>query len=213
MITIVLADDHAIVRQGLRALLSAQPGLQVIGEAGDGREAVELVQQLRPRVLLLDLMMPALSGLEVTRQVARLTRVVILSMHANEAYVVEALRSGAAGYVLKDSTADELVCAVRAAAAGERYLSSPFSEQSVEAYIERAELAQEERLLQTLTPREREVLQLTVEGLSAAEAAARLCISPRTVEAHRSNLMHKLGVKSQAELIRLALQAGPELGL
>lgn len=208
--TIVLADDHGIVRQGLRVLLEAEPDLVVVGEAADGLEAVRLVERLQPAVLVADVMMPGLSGLEVTREVGRRfshTRVVILSMYANEAYVLEALKNGAAGYVLKDAGAADLVRAIREAAAGGRYLSPPLSERAIEAYVERAQAAPPDPY-DTLTTREREVLQLTTEGLSSTLVAERLSISPRTVETHRANLMRKLNLRRQADLVRYAFEKG-----
>jgi DNA-binding NarL/FixJ family response regulator len=206
--TLVLAEDHHVVRQGLRALLQAEPDLTIVGEAGDGLEAVRLVERLEPDVLVLDLILPGLNGLEVTRQVSQRsprTRVVILSMHAAEAYVLEALRNGAAGYVLKDASAADLVRAVKEAVAGRHYLSPPLSELAIEAYLQKAREATLD-LYETLTTREREVLQLAAEGHSNPEIAERLVISPRTVETHRANLMRKLGLQSQADLIRYALQ-------
>ena len=208
--TVVLADDHHIVRQGLRVLLEAEGDFSVIGEEADGLKVVELVERLRPNVLLLDVMMPGLNGLEITRQIAKRamqTRVVILSMHASETYVLEALRHGAAGYVLKDANPTELVQAVREVRAGRRYLSRGLSERAIDAYAEKAQAAPADAY-DTLTTREREVLQLVAESSSASEIAARLGISPRTVETHRENLMRKLGLKSQTDLIRYALRRG-----
>ena len=208
--TIVLADDHPIVRQGLRSVLEAEPDLQVIGEAGDGLQTMQLVEGLRPQVLVLDVLMPGLSGLEVARQVrqrAPETRVIVLSMHANEAYVLEALRHGAAAYVLKETSSTELVQAVRAVVAGRRYLSPPLSERALAAYVDRAEATPLD-LYETLTTREREVLHLAAEGCSNSEIATRLSISPRTAETHRTNLMRKLGLHSQTELVRYALRRG-----
>lgn len=210
VVRIVLADDHQVVRQGLRSLLEAEPDFQVIGETGDGLEAKLLVERLKPNVLVTDLMMPGLNGLELARQIASrhsTTRVVILSMHANEAYVMEALRNGATGYVLKESGAPDLILAVRAAASGQRFLSPPLSERAIESYIQKAEGGAVDSY-ETLTPREREVLQLAAEGHSNAEIAARLSISPRTAETHRGNLMRKLGLQGQTELIRYALRKG-----
>ena len=209
MTTIVLADDHQIVRQGLQVPLKAEPDLSVIGETGDGLEAVALVERLKPDVLIIDLMLPGLNGLEVTRQVNQRwpqTRVVILSMHVNEAYVLEALRNGAAAYVLKESSITDLVQAVREAAAGRHYLSPPLSEPAIEAYLQKATASLDS--YETLTTREREVLQLAAEGYSSSDIAARLSISPRTAEAHRANLMRKLGLRTQSDLIRYALQRG-----
>lgn len=210
MTSIVLADDHPVVRQGLRALLEAETDFRLIGEAGDGLEAVQLAERLCPNVLVLDLMMPGLNGLEVARRVSQRTpqtRIVILSMYASEAYVLEAMKNGAAGYVLKDSTAADLVKAIREVAAGRRYLSSPLSERAIEVYIESAKATTLD-LYDTLTTREREVFQMVVEGRTNAEIAARLIISPRTVETHRANLTRKLGLRTQTELIRYALRRG-----
>ena len=210
MTTIVLVDDHHILRQGLRALLEAEQDFHLVGEAGDGLEAVQLVERLRPDVLVLDLMMPGLSGLEVTRQVCQRsphTRVIILSMHNNEAYVLEALRNGAAGYVLKDSSVADLVQAVRAVTTGRRYLSPLLSERAIEVYIQKAQEVAADPY-ETLTNREREVLHMVAEGCSNTKVAARLSISPRTAETHRANMMRKLDLHTQTDLIRYALRRG-----
>jgi two-component system, NarL family, response regulator NreC len=208
--TIVLADDHHIVRQGLRALLEVEKDLQVVGEAGDGLEAVQTVESLGPKILVLDLMMPGLNGLDVLKQIKKRsphTQIVILSMYANEAYVLEALSNGASAYVLKDSKSADLVQAVREAAAGRRYLSPPLTARAIEVYQERAQATSLDRY-DTLTAREREVLHLAAEGMTNSEIAVRLGISSRTAETHRANLMHKLDMHSQAELIRFALRRG-----
>jgi DNA-binding NarL/FixJ family response regulator len=210
MTTIILADDHHIVRQGLRSLLEAEPGFRITGEASDGLEAVQLAERLQPDVLVVDLMMPGLGGLEVVRQTSQRspqTLILVLSMHANEAYVLEALRNGAAGYVLKDSSVTELVQAVREVLAGRRYLSPPLSERAIDAYVQKAQAAALDPY-DTLTAREREVLQLSAEGRSHAEIAAKLSISPRTAETHRANLMRKLGLHTHTDLIRYALKRG-----
>jgi len=207
MITILLADDHHVVRQGFRSLIDSQEDFQVIAEASNGHEALEMIRQLRPQVSVLDLMMPGLTGLEVTRQVYRQTQVLILSMHANEAYVIEALRKGASGYVLKDATANELIQAIRIVASGQRYLSTPFSERAIAAYVERVKTGSLDPY-DTLTNREREILQLVAEGYNSVEIAERLFISPRTVEAHRASLNRKLDFHSHADLIRLAVKKG-----
>jgi two-component system, NarL family, response regulator NreC len=208
--TVVLADDHHILRKGLRALLEAEEAFAVIGEEADGLKVVDLVDRLRPDVLMLDVMMPGLNGLEIARRIVQRglrTRVVILSMHANETVVREALRNGAAGYVLKDADPAEMVQAVREVSAGRRYLSASLSERAIEAYAQHAQDAPAD-LYETLTAREREVLQLAAESSSTIEIAARLGISPRTVETHRENLMRKLGLQSQTDLIRYALRRG-----
>ncbi len=206
--TIVLGDDHKIVLRGLRALLEAQPGFSVLGEAADGIKVTSMVERLKPDVLVVDLMMPGLSGFDVTRRVTKKlpkTHVVILSMYSSEAHVVEALRSGAAAYVLKDASAEELVAAIREAAAGRRYLSAPFSNDLIESYLKRPGGIDP---YETLTPREREVLHLVAEGLTSGEIAGRLFISPRTAESHRANLMRKLGLRSRTDLVRFAFQRG-----
>ena len=210
MTTIVLADDHQIVRQGLRALLEAEPDFSITGEAADGLEVADLVQSVQPDVLILDIKMPGLNGLEVVRHVRRRTPdtyVVILSMYANEAYVMEALRNGAAGYVLKGASSTDLVQAVREVAEGRRYLSPPLSERAIEAYVQKA-MASAPDALGKLTDREREVLYFVMEGYKNSQIAARLSISPRTVETHRARMMRKLGLHTQAELIRFTLQLG-----
>jgi DNA-binding NarL/FixJ family response regulator len=208
--TILLADDHRIVRQGLRALLSGEADFEVVGEADDGREALELVKRLNPDVLVLDLMMPGLNGLEVARQLPRQSptvRVVVLSMHDDEGFVLEALANGVSGYVLKDSNSSDLVHAVREVAAGRRYLSPPLSDRAIEAYQQRAKVGALDKH-ETLTTREREVLQLSAEGHTNSEIAARLGISTRTAETHRSRIMHKLGLHTQSDLIRYAIRRG-----
>jgi DNA-binding NarL/FixJ family response regulator len=210
LISVVIADDHVIFREGLRVLLSAVPNLRIVGEAGDGLEAMQLVERLQPDVLVLDLMMSGLNGLEVARQVShrvRKTRVVVLSMHTNEAYVLNALRNGAAGYVPKGSGSTELVLAIQEVAKGRRYLSSPLSERAIETYIQKTQDSSLD-LYETLTTREREVLQLAAQSCNNADIATRLSISPRTVESYRTNVMRKLGLHTPTDLIRYALRHG-----
>ena len=209
-ITIIVADDHKVVRQGLRAILEAEPNFHVVGEAGNGLEVMRLVERLGPNVLVLDLMMPSLNGLEVARQVRKSspnTQVVMLSMHKDESYVLEALKNGAAGYVVKDAGAEELIKAIREAAAGRRYLSPPLSDSAVQAYVQRVGAAAMDAY-DSLSSREREVVQLAAEGYTNAEIGKRLFISPRTVEIHRANMMQKLDLRNQTELIRYALKRG-----
>lgn len=210
MISLVLADDHHVVRQGLRYLLEAEPDLQVVGEAADGLETVRLIEELKPDVLVVDVMMGGISGLEVARQVSKQspkTGIVILSMYSNEAYVLEALRDGAKAYVLKESTASELVKAVRAAAVGRRYLSSSLSERAIEAYIEKSRDTVFDPY-ESLTTREREVLHLAAQGRTSAYIATRLYISRRTVEAHRAHMMQKLDLHNQSQLVSYAIRRG-----
>jgi len=209
-VTILLVDDHQLLRQGLRALLEVEPDIQVVGEAGDGLQGIQLVERLRPNVLVLDLMMPGVNGLEVTRQVSRRfpeTRIIVLSMHANEAYVLEALRNGAVGYILKETGINDLVHAVREAIAGRRYLSPPLSARAIDSYVQKTEAAALDPY-ETLTTREREVLQLAAQGMTNAEIAGHLSISPRTAETHRANVMRKMGLNTHIDLIRFALKRG-----
>lgn len=210
MTTILLADDHQIVREGLRLLLESEPDLKVVGEAGDGLEAVRLVERLHPDVLVADLMMPGLSGLDVVREVCRTTprtRAIVLSMHDNEAYVLQALRNGAAGYVLKGGGAAHLAEAVRTVAGGGRYLSPALTQRAVQAYVSKAEAIAPDSY-ESLSGREREVLHLAAEGHTNVEIAERLTISPRTVESHRASLMRKLELRSQTDLVRYAIRRG-----
>jgi two-component system, NarL family, response regulator NreC len=212
MTTIVLADDHPIVRQGISGLLESEPGFVVVGEAGDGREAVELMERLQPDIAILDLMMPELNGMEVARRALRLsprTRVVILSMYSDEPHVLEALRAGAMAYVLKGTSTETLIFALREAMAGRRYLSPPLSDRAVEVYL--AQIGTAERptdRYELLTAREREVLELVARGASYAEIADKLTISPRTAETHRTNLMRKLDLKTTADITLYAVQRG-----
>ncbi len=206
-VKVILADDHQLVRQGMRALLESQGTISVIAEASDGLEVIRLVEKLQPDVVLLDLMMPGLNGLEVTRQIAKSTKVLIVSMHANEAYVLEALWNGAFGYVLKDSNAQELIQAVRSVAEGHKYLSTQLSERAIEFYTHKKQPAEFDPY-DTLTTREREVFQLMAQGLSNNDISLKLNISPRTVEIHKSNVMHKLNLNSQVDIVRFAIRKG-----
>ncbi|MBN2550776.1 MAG: response regulator transcription factor [Anaerolineales bacterium] len=209
-ISIILADDHVIVRQGLRAVLSSEAALEIIGEAGDGDETLHLVETLQPDILVLDIDMPGINGLEVARQIKLLnlrTRIVFLSMYANEGFVLEALRHGASAYVLKGSETRDLVQAIHQAVKGQRYLSPPLSENAIETYLEKLHT---EKLdpYETLTNREREIFLLAAQGISNLDIAEQLYISDRTVEAHKARLMKKLNLHSQAELIHYAFHKG-----
>lgn len=209
-ISIVLADDHPLVRAGLRGVLEAEEEFSIVAEIGDGLETIRLIERLAPDVLVLDLMMPGLGGLDVlpiVRQRCPRTRVVVLSMYANEDFVLQALKNGALAYVLKGCDPSHAVEAVRQAAAGRRYLSPGISQRAFDAYQEKAEASPPDPH-DMLTPRERQALQLAAEGHCNAEIAARLSISPRTAEMHRANAMRKLGLKTQAELIRYAIRRG-----
>ncbi len=209
-ISIILADDHPVVRRGMQALLESEQDFSIVGVASDGLEAVELTERLKPDVLVLDLMMPGLSGLEalrILRERSPRTRIVILSMYSSSAFVAQALQNGAVGYVLKECTEENLVRAVREAAVGRRFLSPPVTEIAIDDYIEQSKTGPFDPH-ETLTPRQREVLQLAAEGKTNAEIAARLNISQRTVENHRATLMQRLGLQNQTELIRHAMRHG-----
>jgi two-component system response regulator NreC len=210
MIRIVLADDHKVVRTGLQALLRSEADLDVIGQCGDGLEAIRLADELLPDVMVVDLMMGGVGGLEVTRQVRKKypqIEIVILSMHNNEGYVLEALRSGAKAYVLKDCGPEELIKAIREVHIGRHYLSSSLSERAIEAYLHQTENSAATPLHQ-LTAREREILQLTARGYTNARIAEVLYISRRTVESHRANLMQKLELHNHAQLIQYVIDNG-----
>jgi DNA-binding NarL/FixJ family response regulator len=208
--SILLADDHQVVIDGLRSLLANEQDMSVIGQASDGMQVLPTVLALHPDVLVLDLMMPGMNGLEVSRQMrekAPDTKVIVLSMHSNDAYVVEALRNGVAGYVLKQADARTLLDAVRAVRTGVRYLSPPLSMEKVERW-ENETRTNTLDLFETLSSREREVFQLAAEGLTSAVIGARLDIGRRTVETHRANILRKLGIKTHGELVRLAIKRG-----
>lgn len=207
-VEILLADDHHVVRQGLRALLEGEPDFSLVGEASDGTEVLPLVERLKPDVVVLDIKMPGLSGIEVAREVAKktATKIVMLSMYSEEAYVAQSLRAGASAYVLKEARAGDLVHAIREVAEGRRYLSAPLLERSIESYLEAAAATLD--TYETLSPREREVLLHAAQGESNPDIAQKLGISPRTVETHRANLMRKLGLKGQTDLVRYAIKRG-----
>jgi DNA-binding NarL/FixJ family response regulator len=213
MIRVVLADDHNLVRAGIRALLERLPGVEVVGEASDGREALALVAREKPDLALLDIGMPALNGLEAAPRIAREspgTRLVILSMHSDEKHVAQALRLGVAGYVLKDSCVDELPLLVRAVMRGETYLSPGISKQVVEALKGRLAAAESAPTAEAelLTPRQREILQLIAEGQNTKEIAASLGLSVKTVETHRTQIGQRLQIRDVAGLVRYAIRTG-----
>lgn len=207
---IVLADDHALVRQGFRALLSSISDFEVVGEAGNGREALRLIRTLAPQVVLMDVAMPELNGLDATAHAMREwphLKVIIVSMHATEAYVIEALRAGAAGYLLKNADADELERAIRAVVRGERYLAPSVSQRVIDRFL-RTEDGVQAAGETVLSARQREVLQLIAEGRNTREIAERLNLSVKTVETHRAQLMHRLEIFEVAGLTRYALRIG-----
>jgi len=210
MITIVLADSYPIIIHGVRALLENEGGFNVVGEASDGLEALNLVEKHRPDLLVTGAMMPGMNGIELARQITQRdldTRVLVLSRYDDEKYVLDALRNGANGYALKSESGPALITAVREVAAGRRYLSPSLSERAIEAYIQGAGPAVSDNY-DSLTAREREIMQLCAEGYTNTAIAERLSISHRTVETHRTNLMRKLKLRSQTDLIRYALRRG-----
>jgi DNA-binding NarL/FixJ family response regulator len=207
---VLLVDDHTLFRQGLRTLLEKNGGFQVIGEAEDGRSAVKLVEELHPDVVVMDIAMKGLNGIEATRQIRQRfprTQVVMLSMHLLESYVRQALEAGAAGYLLKSAAGSELVTALENVRNGGSYFSAPVSRMIVEGYLGTNRASKAEKL-SLLTPREREVLQLIAEGNSYKEIAAALKISTKTVGQHRDRLMQKLHCRRTAELVKFALREG-----
>jgi DNA-binding NarL/FixJ family response regulator len=208
-VRVLLADDHHLVRAGLRSLLADQPGVDVVCETGDGREALEMIERHRPDVALLDITMPGLNGLEVASRVEKAsprTKVVILSMHAGEAYVAQALRVGVAGYLLKDAAAEELGIALEAVGRNEVYLSPAISRRVVDGYLRSA--GAESDPLASLTSRQREILQLIAEGRSTKEIASDLDVSVKTVETHRAQLMDRLDIRDVAGLVRFSIRVG-----
>jgi DNA-binding NarL/FixJ family response regulator len=209
VIRIVVADDHQLVRAGICALLKSVAGVEVVAEASDGREACRLAETVRPQIILMDIMMPGLNGLGATERITKEfphTRVIILSMNASEEYVLEALRSGASGYLLKNVSPAELEMAIKAVTRGDTYLSSAISKQVIDSYLQRAggSVALPERL----TPRQREVLQLIAEGNTTKEMARKLILSVKTVEMHRAQLMETLDIHEIAGLVRYAIRIG-----
>jgi len=208
-VRVLLADDHALVRAGIRALLEGLEGVTVVAEAGNGGEVLELARKHRPDVVLLDISMPGLGGLEASallKQELQEVRVVMLSMHANEEYVLQALRAGASGYMLKDSATAELELALQAVVQGETYLSPRISKQMVEGYVQR--VGGERPKSDNLTPRQRQVLQLIAGGHSTKEIAYRLELSVKTVETHRAQLMDRLQIRDIAGLVKYAIRNG-----
>jgi DNA-binding NarL/FixJ family response regulator len=208
-VRVLLADDHDLVRAGLRALVQRVPAFEVVAEAGNGREALELVEQHQPDLVLMDVMMPELDGLNATAQVAKSfphTRVIILSMNAGEEYVLQAMRIGAAGYLLKNATPAEFELALRAVSRGETYLSSAVSKHVIAGYVNRTET--QGNSLDRLTPRQREVLQLVAEGNTTKGIARKLHIGVKTAETHRAQLMHELNIHELAGLVRYAIRMG-----
>jgi two-component system response regulator NreC len=210
-IKVLLADDHTIVRKGLRSLLDSEATIEVVGEAEDGREAIEKVEQLSPDIVVMDSTMPILNGLEATRHIVKRfpqVKVLVLTMHTNEEYIFQFLQAGAAGYLVKQAAPTELVSAIQAVQRGDYFLSPAISKTVVEEYIKQAKAIDREDGFEQLTDREREVLQLIVEGFSNREIAERLHISLKTAGVHRINLMHKLNIHNVTELTKYAIRKG-----
>ena len=208
-IRVLLAEDHKLVRAGIRSLLQDLIGIEVVGEAGNGREALQLMETLHPDVVLMDIAMPELNGLEAAKRINKDfpgVRVIILSMHTSEEYVLQALRAGAAGYLLKDANPVELELAIKAVVQGETYLSPAVSKHVVKDYLRR--VGKQTDLLQVLTSRQREVLQLIAEGHATKEIADKLDIGVKTVETHRAQLMDRLDIHDEAGLVRYAMRVG-----
>lgn len=210
VIRILLVDDHAVLRAGLRALLEAEPGLEVVGEAGTGEEGVADAQRLTPHVVVMDLSMPGVGGLEATRRIAALqqdTRVLVLTMHGEEEHLLPVLEAGGSGYVSKRSADEELIEAIRTVARGEVFLYPNAAKLLLQGFRGKTERGEEDPL-RKLTERELEVLGYTAEGFSSAEIGKKLFISPKTVDTYRSRIMEKLGLHHRSELVRFALQQG-----
>jgi|SRR5689334_4582548 two-component system, NarL family, response regulator NreC len=210
-VRVLLADDHTILRAGLKMMLNAQPDIEVVGEASDGRQVVVEAQRLLPDVILMDITMPEVNGIEATRQVKRLlpeTRVLVLTMHENEEYLFQMLRAGAAGYMLKEAADTELISAIRVVSSGRFYLSPSAQTMMVSDYLQRVRTGEERDSYGALTEREREILKLVAEGYTNAQIGERLFISPKTVDTHRTHIMDKLNLHSRAELVKYAMRRG-----
>jgi len=204
MVSIVIIEDHTLVREGLKALLEDRPDVKIVGEASDGKQGLKLAERHRPDLVLLDMVLPGLHGLEVLRKIRRFSKVLALSMRADEAFVAEAFLNGAAGYVIKEDSFTELMDAVHAVLKGQRFMSRKLDQRRINRVIEK--LGAGSGSSERLTPREHEVLERAAEGLTSSHIGNLLSISPRTVEMHRANLMRKLGLRSQADLVRFAIR-------
>ena len=210
-ISVVIAEDYTILREGLRALISSDPGFEVVAEASDGHEAIQLVEKLKPNLVLTDLSMPRMNGMEAIREIRRLTpetRIVVLTVHKTEEYILATFKAGADGYVLKDATHDELMTALNHVLTGKRYISPGISEKVIEGYLDGRKTIKSKTSWETLTHREREILKLIAEGYRNKEIAEYLCISVKTIEKHRANLMEKLDLHNVSALTALAIEKG-----
>ncbi|MCH7983267.1 MAG: response regulator transcription factor [Chloroflexi bacterium] len=211
LVRVLIVDDHDIVRAGIRMLLDAQPDMAVIGEASDGKEAIEMAGSMKPDVVLMDISMPGTTGIEATRAIKKANsriEIVGLTMHAEDRYFFQLLQAGASGYVVKGAAPRELLEAVRAASRGEAYIHPSLQRKLIGDYVSRTEGSDQASMLADLTGRELEVLRLIVDGLTSREIAESLVISPNTVERHRQNIMSKLGLHNRAELVRYAISKG-----
>ena len=211
VVRVLIVDDHDIVRAGIRMLLDAQPDMAVIGEASDGKEAIEMAGSMKPDVVLMDISMPGTTGIEATRTIKKANpriEIVGLTMHAEDRYFFQLLQAGASGYVVKGAAPRELLEAVRAASRGEAYIHPSLQRKLIGDYVSRTEGSDQASMLADLTGRELEVLRLIVDGLTSREIAESLVISPNTVERHRQNIMSKLGLHNRAELVRYAISKG-----
>lgn len=210
-IRVLLVDDHAIVREGVKMILAKEPDFEVVGEAQDGRQALELVERMNPNVVVMDISMPGMGGIEATQQVKERhagVNVIALTMHEDESYVFKLLRAGASGYVLKRAAAQDLVQAVRAAAKGEAFLYPSVARKVVEDYLKRVETGEERERYDGLTEREKEILTHIAQGLSNQQIAQKLYISIKTVQTHRAHILEKLGLHDRTELVRYAIRKG-----
>jgi len=210
-VRLLVADDHKIFRQGIKKLLEEEPDLQVVGESADGRETVKKATELKPDIVLMDIAMSNLNGLEATKQIKKVlpeVKVIMLTMHKNEEYVLQSFQAGASGYILKEGAVEELVSAIRSISADKSFLSPTVSKTLVDAYLRKMETGKTETPFDLLTDREREVLQLIAEGYTNREVAKQLFISVKTVEAHRAHIMQKLNIHDIAKLVKYAIQKG-----
>jgi two-component system response regulator NreC len=210
-IRILLADDHTILRAGLRMMLNAQPDMEVVGEAQDGQHAISETQRLQPDVVLMDVTMPDMNGIEATREIKKLlpeTKVLVLTMHENDEYVFQALRAGASGYMLKEAADTDLISALHVIQSGQFYLSPMAQSVMVGDYLQRVRTGEEKDSYSSLTEREREILKLVAEGYTNNQIAEQLIISPKTVDTHRTHVMDKLNLHSRAELVKYAMRRG-----
>ncbi len=210
-IRILLADDHTILRAGLKMMLNAQPDMEIVGEAQDGRQAVQEAQRLQPDIILMDITMPDMNGIEATKQIKKLSpegKILILTMHEHDEYIFQALRAGASGYMLKEAADTDLISAIHIIQSGQFYLSPTAQSVMVGDYLQRLRTGEEKDSYSSLTEREREILKLVAEGHTNNQIAERLVISPKTVDTHRTHIMDKLNLHSRAELVKYAMRRG-----